>query len=45
MHTYRCALALAELLGTEPAVFPGGHNGNTAFPRATARTLKAVLGR
>ncbi|MFC5661526.1 alpha/beta fold hydrolase [Kitasatospora misakiensis] len=45
VHTYRCALALAELLGTEPVTFPGGHNGNTAFPRATARTLKAVLGR
>ncbi|MER7768768.1 alpha/beta hydrolase [Kitasatospora sp. NPDC096140] len=44
VHTYRCALALAELLGTEPVVLPGGHNGNTAFPRATARTLKAVLG-
>ncbi len=45
VHTYRCALALAELLGTEPVAFPGGHNGNTAFPLATARTLKAVLGR
>ncbi|SDT82300.1 Pimeloyl-ACP methyl ester carboxylesterase [Streptomyces sp. TLI_053] len=45
VHTYRCALALAELLGTEPVAFPGGHNGNTAFPRATARTLKALLGR
>ncbi|MEU5599533.1 alpha/beta hydrolase [Streptomyces sp. NPDC020298] len=45
VHTYRCALALAELLGTEPAVFPGGHNGATTFPRATARTLKALLAR
>ncbi|MFB8172948.1 alpha/beta fold hydrolase [Kitasatospora purpeofusca] len=45
VHTYRCALALAALLGTEPVAFPGGHNGNTAFPRATARTLKALLGR
>ncbi|WP_224277508.1 alpha/beta fold hydrolase [Streptomyces sp. LS1784] len=44
VHTYRCALALAELLGTELVVLPGGHNGNTAFPRATVRTLKAVLG-
>ncbi|MFF4015297.1 alpha/beta fold hydrolase [Streptomyces sp. NPDC001843] len=43
VHTYRCALALAELLGAEPVVFPGGHNGNTAFPRATAQLLKAVL--
>ncbi|MEV6978378.1 alpha/beta hydrolase [Kitasatospora sp. NPDC093806] len=44
VHTYRCALALAELLGTAPVGFPGGHNGNTAFPRATARTLKSLLG-
>ncbi|MFI9593711.1 alpha/beta fold hydrolase [Nonomuraea sp. NPDC052265] len=43
VHTYRCALALAELLGTEPVTLPGGHNGNTAFPRATAETIKAVL--
>ncbi|GAA2650360.1 MULTISPECIES: alpha/beta fold hydrolase [Streptomyces] len=45
VHTYRCALALAARLGTEPVEFPGGHNGNTAFPRATARTLKTLLGR
>ncbi|MEV4390816.1 alpha/beta hydrolase [Nonomuraea sp. NPDC049607] len=43
VHTYRCALALAELLGTEPVTLPGGHNGNTAFPRATAEALKAVF--
>ncbi|MQY05759.1 alpha/beta fold hydrolase [Actinomadura macrotermitis] len=43
VHTYRCALALAARLGTEPALFPGGHNGCTAFPRATARVLKDVL--
>ncbi|MEK2495027.1 alpha/beta hydrolase [Kitasatospora purpeofusca] len=45
VHTYRCALALAALLGTEAVAFPGGHNGNTAFPRATAVALKALLGR
>ncbi|MFG2987852.1 alpha/beta fold hydrolase [Streptomyces sp. NPDC048257] len=45
VHTYRCALALAARLGAEPVEFPGGHNGNTAFPRATARGLKSVLGR
>ncbi|MFJ6054197.1 alpha/beta fold hydrolase [Streptomyces sp. NPDC092307] len=45
VHTYRCALALAARLDTEPVEFPGGHNGNTAFPRATARTLKTLLGR
>ncbi|MGW2637556.1 alpha/beta fold hydrolase [Streptomyces sp. NPDC001348] len=43
VHTYRCALALARLLGTKPVAFPGGHNGNTAFPRATAQALKAAL--
>ncbi|MEU4062322.1 alpha/beta hydrolase [Streptomyces wedmorensis] len=44
VHTYRCALALAARLDTRPVEFPGGHNGNTAFPRATARVLKDVLG-
>lgn len=44
VHTYRCARALATLLGTEAVTFPGGHNGNTAFPRATAATLKTLLG-
>ncbi|MFE9404887.1 alpha/beta fold hydrolase [Streptomyces sp. NPDC006530] len=43
VHTYRCALALAAQLDTEPLRFPGGHNGNTAFPRATAQILKDVL--
>ncbi|MFI6921304.1 alpha/beta fold hydrolase [Nonomuraea spiralis] len=43
VHTYRCALALAELLGVEPVTLPGGHNGNTAFPHATARILKTLL--
>ncbi|MFG2975613.1 alpha/beta fold hydrolase [Streptomyces sp. NPDC048331] len=43
VHTYRCALALAARLGTDPFEFPGGHNGNTAFPRATAHTLKTLL--
>ncbi|MFE6839086.1 alpha/beta fold hydrolase [Streptomyces sp. NPDC057705] len=44
VHTYRCALALAAQLDTEAVRFPGGHNGNTAFPRATAQVLKDVLG-
>ncbi|MFJ5829369.1 alpha/beta fold hydrolase [Streptomyces sp. NPDC093089] len=44
VHTYRCALALAARLDTRPVEFPGGHNGNTAFPRATARVLKDLLG-
>ncbi|MER7705935.1 alpha/beta hydrolase [Kitasatospora sp. NPDC097605] len=45
VHTHRCALALAGLLGTAAIDFPGGHNGNTAFPRATAQALTAALGR
>ncbi|MFB6893033.1 alpha/beta fold hydrolase [Kitasatospora sp. NPDC056327] len=45
VHTRRCALALARLLDTPPLDFPGGHNGNTAFPRATARALRAAFGR
>ncbi|WP_404962448.1 hypothetical protein [Streptomyces sp. 147326] len=44
MHTCRCALALAAQLNTEAVQFPGGHNGSTAFPRATAQVLKDVLG-
>ncbi|MGW2043504.1 alpha/beta fold hydrolase [Streptomyces virginiae] len=43
VHTYRCALALAAQLNTESVQFPGGHNGNTAFPRATAQVLKDLL--
>ncbi|MYV97118.1 alpha/beta hydrolase [Streptomyces sp. SID3343] len=43
VHTYRCALALGARLGVEPVEFPGGHNGATAFPSATARVLKTVL--
>ncbi|MBW4705762.1 MULTISPECIES: alpha/beta fold hydrolase [unclassified Micromonospora] len=39
----RCADRLAELLGTAPVVFPGGHNGNTTHPRGYAATLRRVL--
>ncbi|GAA3059263.1 alpha/beta hydrolase [Kitasatospora albolonga] len=39
----RCADALAELVGTEVAEFPGGHNGNTSHPRAYAARLVEVL--
>ncbi|MER7585742.1 alpha/beta hydrolase [Kitasatospora sp. NPDC097691] len=45
VHTHRCAHALAKLLHTKPAAFPGGHNGNTTHPHATAQTLKTILGR
>ncbi|WP_225828585.1 hypothetical protein [Streptomyces naphthomycinicus] len=43
VHTHRCARALAALLGTRPVRFPGGHDGNTAFPRAPARVLRDLL--
>ncbi|MGW2743890.1 alpha/beta fold hydrolase [Streptomyces sp. NPDC001450] len=40
---YRCARALADLLGHELTEFPGGHNGNTSHPRAYAARLRQVL--
>lgn len=39
----RCAERLAEVVGRELRVFPGGHNGNTSHPRAYAEELKRVL--
>lgn len=39
----QCAHALADLLGAELQVFPGGHNGNTSHPRAYAAALRAAL--
>lgn len=42
---YRCAEALAELLGQDLATFPGGHNGNLSHPKAYAQRLRDVLGR
>ena len=41
---YRAALALAERLGKEPAVFPGDHGGFNSHPEAFARRLDEVLG-
>ena len=41
---YRAAVALAERLGKEPAVFPGGHGGFNSHPEAFARRLDEVLG-
>ncbi|MFJ3880949.1 alpha/beta fold hydrolase [Streptomyces sp. NPDC090077] len=38
-----CAHALADLVGSEIRVFPGGHNGNTSHPRAYAERLREVL--
>ncbi|MFJ9519606.1 alpha/beta fold hydrolase [Kitasatospora sp. NPDC101801] len=39
----RCADALAELVGEPVRIFPGGHNGNLAHPRAYAHRLREVL--
>jgi pimeloyl-ACP methyl ester carboxylesterase len=41
---YRAALALAEQLGKEPTVFPGGHSGIGSQPEAFAGRLHEVLG-
>ena len=41
---YRAALALAERLEQEPAVFPGDHGGFNSDPEAFARRLDEVLG-
>jgi pimeloyl-ACP methyl ester carboxylesterase len=40
---YRCAVALAERLGTQVEDFPGGHNGFVTHPRAFAKRLHEVL--
>ena len=41
---YRTAVALAEELGKEPAVFPGGHGGFNSHPNGFARRLDEVFG-
>ena len=41
---YRAAVALAERLGKEPAVFPGDHGGFNSHPGAFAGRLNEVLG-
>lgn len=40
---HQCAEELAAVLGTPLIQFPGGHNGNTAFPHAFATRLHEVL--
>jgi len=40
---YRATLALAEQLGKEPTVFPGGHSGIGSQPEAFAGRLHEVL--
>ncbi len=42
---YQAAFAVAERLGTEPAVFPGDHGGFGAQPEAFAARLHEVLSR
>jgi pimeloyl-ACP methyl ester carboxylesterase len=39
----RAAIALAEQLGSEPVIFPGGHGGYNDDPSAFAETLKKAL--
>jgi pimeloyl-ACP methyl ester carboxylesterase len=41
--TYRTSAALAELLGTEPVVFPGDHGGFIGAPTEFAEALRRVL--
>ncbi|MFB4305486.1 alpha/beta fold hydrolase [Actinomadura sp. GTD37] len=40
---HRCAEELAAVLDAPLVEFPGGHNGNTAFPRAFATRVHEVL--
>jgi pimeloyl-ACP methyl ester carboxylesterase len=41
--TYRTSVALAELLGTTPAEFPGDHGGFMGAPTEFAEVLRQVL--
>ncbi|MDA0563186.1 alpha/beta hydrolase [Streptomonospora sp. S1-112] len=43
--THRTTTALADLLGVEPTVFPGGHAGFLEAPAEFARVLGATLAR
>jgi pimeloyl-ACP methyl ester carboxylesterase len=43
MVTYRTSVALAELLGTAPAEFPGDHGGFVGQPEEFAEVLRKVL--
>ncbi|WP_328943906.1 alpha/beta hydrolase [Streptomyces sp. NBC_00250] len=40
---HKCAVSLAELVGSDLLEFPGGHNGNTSHPEAYAARLRQVL--
>ncbi|MFC5747288.1 alpha/beta fold hydrolase [Actinomadura rugatobispora] len=41
--TYRTSLAIADLLGTEPAEFPGEHGGFLGQPNEFAEALRKIL--
>ncbi|WP_406283130.1 alpha/beta fold hydrolase [Streptomyces sp. NBC_00209] len=40
---HRATAALAELLGTRPRTFPGGHTGLTSHPAAFGEALRSAL--
>jgi pimeloyl-ACP methyl ester carboxylesterase len=42
LDTYKTSTALAELLGTAPAEFPGGHAGFLGYPKEFAEVLRMV---
>lgn len=44
LTTARSSAALADLLGTAPVTFPGGHGGFTDDPEGFAAVLRTVLG-
>ncbi|NYH53548.1 pimeloyl-ACP methyl ester carboxylesterase [Nocardiopsis arvandica] len=43
LSTSRSSVALADLLGTAPVTFPGGHGGFTDDPEGFAAVLRGVL--
>ncbi len=43
LSTYRTSTALAELLGTSPVEFPGGHGGFMEQPTGFAEVVRKVL--
>jgi hypothetical protein len=43
LDTYQTSTALAELLGTSPVEFPGGHGGFLSHPKEFADVLRTVL--
>lgn len=43
VYDHRCAIALADLLGTPVQQMPGGHNGNLSHPRAFAERMRTLV--